>query len=59
MPRRRRGGGRLQDWALALERRRGHNKAAVALANKLARVAWAVWTTDTAFRDGTAPPLAA
>ncbi len=42
--------GRLRDWALQVERRRGHNKAAVALANKLARVAWAVWTTGTAFR---------
>jgi hypothetical protein len=29
--------------ALAVERRSGHNKAAVALANKLARIAWAVW----------------
>ena len=44
---------RLQQWALALEHRRGHNPAAVALANKLARIAWAVWTTGTAFD---APP---
>ena len=29
-------------WALALEQTRGHNKAAVALANKLARFAWVV-----------------
>jgi transposase len=29
--------------ALALEKRTLHNKAAVALANKLARIAWAVW----------------
>ena len=50
--------GRLQQWALRLERLRGHNKAAVALANKLARIAWAVWTTGTPFRDSTAPPLA-
>ena len=49
---------RLQHWALQLERLRGHNKAAVALANKLARIAWAVWTTGTPFRDSTAPPLA-
>jgi transposase len=41
---------RLQRWALHLQRLRGHNKAAVALANKLARIAWAVWTTDTEFR---------
>ena len=50
--------GRLQLWALQLERRCGHNKAAVALANKLARIAWAVWTTGTAFRDHIAPHLA-
>jgi len=37
---------RLRAWALALERRVGHNKAAVALANKLARIAWAVWKND-------------
>ena len=40
---------RLTQWALALAHRRGHNPAAVALANKLARIAWAVWTTDTPF----------
>jgi transposase len=34
----------LHHWALALEQRRGHNKAAVAVANKLARTAWAIWT---------------
>ena len=34
---------RLRAWALQLERLRGHNKAAVALANKLARIVWAVW----------------
>ena len=33
----------LQRWALSLEQRIGHNKATVALANKLARIAWAVW----------------
>jgi transposase len=42
--------GRLQHWALGLARTRGHNKAAVALANKLARIAWAVWTTGCTFK---------
>jgi len=40
---------RLRAWALHLERLRGHNKAAVALANKLARIAWAVWKYDIDF----------
>ncbi len=34
---------RLQQWALDLEQRAGHNRAAVALANKMARISWAVW----------------
>jgi transposase len=34
---------RLRVWALSVEQRQGHNKAAVALANKLARIVWAVW----------------
>jgi transposase len=33
----------LSCWALGVEAARGHNKAAVALANKLARIAWSVW----------------
>jgi transposase len=48
---------RLQHWALALQQRRGHNPAAVALANKLARIAWAVWTTGSAF-EASPPPTA-
>jgi transposase len=40
---------RLRSWALKLERKIGHNKAAVALANKLARIAWGVWTSDRDF----------
>jgi len=46
---------RLRTWALQLERLRGHTKAAVALANKLARIVWAVWTRGTSF---TALPMA-
>lgn len=45
---------RLCAWALRLERERGHNRAAVALANKLARIAWAVWKTGQGYR-GAAP----
>jgi len=33
----------LRTWALSVEARRGHNKAAVAVANKMARIVWAVW----------------
>jgi transposase len=37
---------RLRTWALDREQARGHNKAAVALANKLARIVWAVWQRE-------------
>lgn len=37
---------RLRTWALDRETARGHNKAAVALANKLARIVWAVWRRE-------------
>lgn len=39
----------LQQWAVTVADRRGHNRAAVAVANKLARIIWAVWTRDQAF----------
>jgi Transposase and inactivated derivatives len=42
---------RLRVWALQLERLRGHNKAAIALANKLARIVWAIWRRDTEFTE--------
>ena len=42
---------RLRAWGLERERERGHNKAAVALANKLARIAWAVWRRGAEYRD--------
>jgi transposase len=44
---------RLRAWALDRERARGHNKATVALANKLARIVWAVWRREQPF-EGTA-----
>lgn len=34
---------RLRHWALQVQARTCHNKAAVALANKLARIVWATW----------------
>ena len=39
----------LRAWALQIERRSGHNVAAVALANKLARVCWRVWRDNRPF----------
>jgi transposase len=45
---------RLQEWALEVERRRGRNRAAVAVANKLARVVWAVATRGNDFRKAAA-----
>ena len=40
---------RFQQWAVDLAARRGHNKAAIAVANKLARIIWAVWSRDIDF----------
>jgi transposase len=40
---------RLRAWALRLEARSCHNKAAVAIANKLARLVWAVWNREHDF----------
>jgi transposase len=42
---------RLRSWALELQSRLRHNKAAVALANKMARIAWAVWKRDKTFES--------
>jgi transposase len=39
----------LRTWALDRERALGHNKAAVALANKLARIVWAVWNREEGY----------
>ena len=40
----------LSRWALAVEARRGHNIATVALANKLTRIAWVVMKENRNFR---------
>lgn len=42
---------RLRAWALRVYSRRGHNKATIAIANKLARTVWAVWKHNTEFKS--------
>ena len=49
---------RFQQWAAELAIRRGPNKAAMAIANKLARRVWVVWHRDVDF-DASAPGGAA
>ena len=39
----------LYRWALTVEARRGHNKATIAVANKLGRIVWAVWHRGAPF----------
>jgi transposase len=41
---------RLREWAHRISTTHVHNKAAVALANKLARIVWAVWTRQQPYR---------
>ena len=50
---------RLQKWAMDLKKRSNHNKATCALANKLARIAWAVWAYDRDFDGNHAIAIAA
>ena len=50
---------RLSRWALAVQARRGANVAAVALANKLARIAWAVLARERSYEPDWAQPAAA
>lgn len=44
----------LRRWALEIRRRKGFNVAAVALANKLARISWRVWRDQRDFEHRTA-----
>jgi hypothetical protein len=39
----------LQRWAQHAQQRRGHNVAAIAVANKLTRIVWAVWAHQRPF----------
>ena len=41
---------RCSRWVMALEKRRGRNVAIVALANKMARAVWAMWTAQQEYR---------
>ncbi len=42
--------GKLRAWVLSLKKRKDTpNKAAVALANKMVRMAWAIWTKGTTY----------
>jgi hypothetical protein len=45
---------RLRRWALAIASRRGHNRAATAVANKLARIAWATAVRTCDYHSQTA-----
>jgi Transposase IS116/IS110/IS902 family len=49
----------FQHWAVTLAARRGHNKAAIAVANKLARMIWAVWHHDVEFHEDARATVAA
>ncbi len=42
---------RLKTWALEVQARTNHNKATCALANKLARIAWAVWVKHQKYQS--------
>lgn len=46
---------RLQHWAIQLEQRVGHNKATVALANKMARIVWACWKSGKPYQANHCP----
>jgi transposase len=49
----------FQRWAATVAARRGHNKAAIAVANKLARRIWVVWYRDIDFQDNPRGVIAA
>jgi transposase len=50
---------RVPQWALTIHRNRGHNKATIAVANKLARIIWVVWSRDVEYTATPAMPAAA
>jgi allantoicase len=46
------------DWLVRLRQTKSFNVATVALANKLARIAWAVMTTKQPFNENFTPKFA-
>jgi transposase len=50
---------RLKSWALEVQSRTNHNKAACAVANKLARIAWAVWMKHEKYQAAALSPATA
>ena len=48
----------LRDWGLQVRARAGHNRAAVAVANKLARILWATWRRQRDFEFRSPRPAA-
>ena len=46
---------RLQQWASTTATHRGRPKATIAIANKLARIVWAVWSREETYHAR--PPL--
>jgi transposase len=50
---------RLKSWALEVQARTNHNKAACAVANKLARIAWAVWLKHENYQAVAVTPVSA
>ena len=49
----------LRQWSIRVRARTGHNKAAVAVANKLARIVWASWSRQRDFEFRAPAPLSA
>ncbi len=49
----------LRAWGIRVRARVGHNKAAVAIANKLARIIWATWRRQRDFEFRSPQPVAA
>lgn len=48
-----------QQWAVIVAARAGYNKAVIAVANKLARIIWAVWHRNEDFHDAPRGAVAA